>query len=248
METYLHVYDRVSNSNKKSNEILKSGHDSKMYMVPLKSLQEEEEEKSEYEQPQVSVLSLPKMTLPVYESTTAQHQNDQTEREIAKKKKNPLWFITICVLITVFAVVTLVALAIGALSFNSARQDGTSSTQLGDGAMSGTISEESLNYTHLMNEISALNAFVGQLNSDTHRNFSQLIGQLNSFSLITSNSSLQQFSQQLMVVQNDISSVNEGQRNLQSDVRVAQTSIASVNRQLSTARGDITSVKNKISQ
>ena len=49
-----------------------------------------------------------------------------------------------------------------------------------------------------------------------------------------------------MVVQNDISSVNAGQKNLRSDVSVAQTSIASVNRQLSTAQGNI--VKNKISQ
>ena len=70
-------------------------------MVPLKPRQEE---KSEYEQPQVSVLSLPKMKLPdsVYESTTTQHQNNdraelnegiQPRCEDIKKKKKPVWFI-----------------------------------------------------------------------------------------------------------------------------------------------------------
>ena len=137
MEDYLHVYDSAGNPDQKSKDNLKSSPDGKKYMVPLKPRQEK---KSEYEQPQVSVLSLPKMKLPesVYESTTTQHQNnDRTElNEGIQKKKKPVWFIAICVFTTVFAVVTLVALAIGALSYNSIQQ----------GSISGTISEELLNY------------------------------------------------------------------------------------------------------
>ena len=132
-------------------------------------------------------------------------------------------YIIICVLVTVFAVVALVALAIGVLSYNTVQQDESSSMQLGTGPMPAAISEESLNYTHLMNEISALNAFVGQLNFDTKRNFSQLVDQFN-FALTNGmhNSSFPQFSNQLMMIQNDISSVNKRQSDLSSDISAAQ--------------------------
>ena len=74
MDDYLHVYNSADNLG----DDQKGNYDCKMNMVPLKPLQEE---KSEYEQSQVmiSVLFLPKMNSPMYESTTDQQQNDHTE-------------------------------------------------------------------------------------------------------------------------------------------------------------------------
>ena len=83
--------------------------------------------------------------------------------------------------LSVFAVVTLVVLAIGALNYDSAQQGRHSNSQFGVEPTSRAISEESLNNTYLLNEISALSVLVGQLNSDTHRNFSHLRNTVSSF-------------------------------------------------------------------
>ena len=232
MEDYLHVYDSADNPDQR-----KGSGEGDMYMVPLKPHQE-----NQYEQPQVSVLSLSKMEVPANECIS-QHQNDQ--HQVIKRKKKASWFIVISVLITVCAMVALIALAIGVLSFNAARQDRSSRPQFGTGPVSGAISEESINYTNLVNEISALNILVGQLYSDTQRNISQL------FSVIrvsNGSSTFVNLSQQLMMVQNEVSLVNERQSGLSSDISAAQHNIASVSRQISTARGDITSVSSTMNQ
>ena len=200
-----------------------------IYMVPLKSHQED---KNQYEQPQVSVLSLTKMKVPVYESTTTQHQSEHTElneeirHEANKKKKKSMWYIVICVIITIFAVVTLIALAISALSYSSAQQDESYNTQqFGTEPMSGAVSEESLiqNYTHLMKEISALNALVGQLNSNTQRNISQLYYFNNQFSF-SLNSTMRS------IISTDIRSVSSLSQSFQS---LISTNIPSVSDQIS---------------
>ena len=90
-------------------------------------------------------LSLPKVKVPgpAYECTTTQHQNDNTELneniqcEVIKKKKKPLWSIVICFFLTVFTVVTLIALAIGALGYNSAQHNRSSNAQFGTETMTG---------------------------------------------------------------------------------------------------------------
>lgn len=60
-------------------------------------------------------------------------------------------------------IITLVALAISALGFNTARQN------RGFNSQSDDISEE-FNISHLMDEMSTLNALIAQLNSDTQKN------------------------------------------------------------------------------
>lgn len=70
MEDHLHVYDDPDQQRKGDQ---KGRYDNAMYMVPLKSHQEE---KYQYEKPQISALSLPKMKLPAYESITCQNQDD----------------------------------------------------------------------------------------------------------------------------------------------------------------------------
>ena len=200
MEDYLHVYDNPTQQRKGDQ---KDSCDGEMYLVPLKSHQEK---KNEYEQPQISALSLPKMRPPgpVYECTTNPHQNDHTEindsgsgareiqHEVLKMKKKSVWFITICVLMTVFGVLSLIALAIGALSYTATQSSGSSSAQIGTGPMLDAVSGELLNNTYLLNEIRTLNILVSQLNLETQRNISQLSSQLSdSFSLTNGNSSFQ---------------------------------------------------------
>lgn len=181
-EDYLHVYDYPDQQRK---GYQKDGCDSEgeMCLVPLKSHQEK---KNEYEKPQISALSLPKMRPPMYETQCAinPHQNDPTEIndpgargiqcEPSKTKKKPVWLITACVLMTVFAVLSLIALAIGALSYTATQSNGSSSVQGGTGAMSSAFSGESLNNTYLLNEIRTLNILIAQLNLETQRNISQL--------------------------------------------------------------------------
>ena len=115
MNDYSHVYD---SANSMGEDDQKDGCENKTYMA-LKSLQEEN---NVYEQPQAQV-SVPRMEpTTVYEnvSTTGQHHNDHPElsermqSEVNKKRKKPIWFITICVLIFVAAV--FVAFAIGTLT------------------------------------------------------------------------------------------------------------------------------------
>ena len=236
MEDYLHVYDNPEQQRKgyQKDSCVSEG---EMYLAPLKSHQEK---KNEYEKPQISALSLPKMRPPVYECAINPHQNDPTDpgargiqRELSKTKKKPVWLITACVLMTVFAVLSLIALAIGALSYTATQSNGSSSAQIGTGPMSGAVSGESLNNTYLLNEIRTLNILIGQLNLETQRNISQLSSQLSdSFSLTNDN----------------ISSMNVIQSNLMSDISTAQTSIGSVNRQLSIAKGDIVLVKHTVTQ
>ena len=94
--------------------------------------------------------------------------------------------IVICILMTVVAVITLVALAIGALSLR-----GTSDAQMA----SAQASQE---YTHLMEEISTLKSFINQLNLETQLNISQLDDKLSSsgysFSISASRLSTSAFS------------------------------------------------------
>ena len=186
------MYDSAGNPDQERKGDQKGSYDSEMYMVPLKSHQEE---KNQYEQPQVSALSLPKMKLPTYEGTTIS-ENDHIELKegIQREVKKPVWFITMCVFITVFAVITIVALSIGALSLNTAQHDRSSSVQFGTGSalseseeLIDILNELSSNYTHLLDEISALNNLLVQLHSDTQRNNSQLINQFaNQHQVITS--------------------------------------------------------------
>ena len=76
--------------------------------------------------------------------------------------------ITVCVFLTVLAVLTLTALAIGSLSFRA-----SSNVQF-------AIADASQNYTYLMEEISAVKSLLSQLNLETERNISELDDKISS--------------------------------------------------------------------
>ena len=171
------------------------------------------------------------MKLPAHESTTSQNQDDFTDinnqhehnvhdqHRVIEKKKKPSWLITICILMTILAVITLVALAISALGFNTARQN------RGFNSQSDDISEEFI-ISHLMDKVSTLNALIAQLNSDTQKNISQLMEHF-TISLINGSNMFEQLSQQQVVVYNDINLLNERQSGLQSDINAGQMNIVS---------------------
>ena len=233
------VYDTVGGSTGTSN--VWNDRNEVHYTVPSGR---QREQVYEYELPQIidNTLSSKKHAQAgeqcVFQSAGVQ---DKLVKDGGNLKKK--WFITLAILVTVFAVFTLIALAIGALSLNTVQQNEGSKSQFATGPCA--ISEESLNCTNLLSEIRTLNTLFNQLNSDTRRNFSQL---LNLVRLLDGSDSALQFSNQLMMIQNDISSVNLRQNGLRSDISAALTNIVSVSRQLSTARGDITSVNSRVSR
>ena len=87
--------------------------------------------------------------------------------------------IAICIIMTVVAIITLAALAIGALSLR-----GSSTAQLAS-------VQRAQDYTHLLEEMSTLKSLVRQLNINTQQNISQLDDRLSSsaysFSMSASN-------------------------------------------------------------
>jgi hypothetical protein len=94
---------------------------------------------------------------------TLQVGNTTPTEEIKKKgkdKKTRVWM-TIVILLTVLAVFTVLALAVGALGLRE-----TTNTV--------TVAKETRNYTYLMEEISALKNVLVEMNFETQENISQL--------------------------------------------------------------------------
>ena len=135
--------------------------DNKMYMVPNAAQLDEE---NEYEELQISTAPISKKQSANKQRNHACQSADVGADDRVKKKR---WCIVICMLITVFAVITLIALAVGALSLKGNFDVPTEES-------------DSVNYTYIMDEISALKNLLVQLNTDTQRNISQLDDQLSS--------------------------------------------------------------------
>jgi hypothetical protein len=150
-----------------------------VYAVPNPEMLDQE---NEYEALQTDTLKSSKQP-----SRSEQHTNqDKNSARVTVTSKDVCHTgtkrgcIVICILMTVMGVITFVALAIGALSMR-----GSSTAQLAS-------AQASQDYTHLMEEISALKSFISQLNMETQQNLSKLHDRLSSsgYSLSLSANSL----------------------------------------------------------
>ena len=148
-----------------------------VYMVPNPDLLDKD---NEYEALQTNALPSKKQS----PSEQLQHANQSdspggTNNQGKCTGKNR-GCIGICILLTIIVVITLAALAIGALSLR-----GSSNAQL-------SSAQASQDYTHLMEEISALKSLLSQMSLETKRNISQLDNRLSSsvYSLSSSASRL----------------------------------------------------------
>ncbi len=113
--------------------------------------------------------------------TTGRNKRSQTEYDVSQSTssisgtkvsngnmRSRRGCIAIFMLLTMFGIIAVVALAIGALGLERSL------------TAQHAIEEESRNYTHLMEEISALKVFLEQLNLETQANMSRLSDGLSS--------------------------------------------------------------------
>ena len=136
-----------------------------VYMVPNPEMLDKE---NEYEKIQTSTIESTK------QPSSEQHTNRSTNSARVTTSKNDIeWHIgkrqgciIICILMTVIAVITFIALAIGALSLR-----GNSTTQMAS-------AQASQDYKNLVEELNALKSLISQLNLETQQNISQLHDQL----------------------------------------------------------------------
>ena len=155
-------YDYVNTNQNLKGRYEQRGCTNPVYTVPNPDLLDKE---NEYELLQTNTLPSKK------QSPSEQHKNQSTNSTGGtniKGTKIKRWCIAICILLTAVAVITLVALAVGALSLR-----GSSSAQMAS-------AQGAQDYTYLMEEISALKSLLSQLNLETQRNISQLEDKLSS--------------------------------------------------------------------
>lgn len=184
MEEY-NEYDYVGTNQNLRGRYEQRGCINPVYMVPNPDTLDKDNEYA----------ALQTNTLESKKQSPSEHHTDQNtvtvadgvrEKDVNKGIGGKRGCIAICILMTVVAVITLVALAIGALSLR-----GTSDAQI----ESAQASQE---YTHLMEEISTLKSFINQLNLETQQNISQLDDKLSSsgysFSISASRLSTSAFS------------------------------------------------------
>lgn len=138
------------------------GRSIQMYMAPNVTLYDKE---NEYEPLQINTPPASVKQSPTVWSPSGQQAHDQNSTgviitdDLVKKKRG---CIAVCIFFTTFGVFVFIALAIGALGLR-----GSSNAQL-------AIAKQSQDYTHLMEEISALKSVLSQLNLETKRNISRL--------------------------------------------------------------------------
>ena len=149
MEEY-NEYDYVGTNQNLRGRYEQRGCINPVYMVPNPDTLDKDNEYA----------ALQTNTLESKKQSPSEHHTDQNtvtvadgvrEKDVNKGIGGKRGCIAICILMTVVAVITLVALAIGALSLR-----GTSDAQI----ESAQASQE---YTHLMEEISTLKSFINQL-------------------------------------------------------------------------------------
>ena len=159
-------------------------------MVPNPEMLDKE---NEYEAIQTNTLKSTK------QPSSEQHTNQSiNSARVTTSKDDIVWYIgkrrgciVICILMTVIAVITFVALAIGALSLR-----GNSTTQMAS-------AQASQDYNNLMEELNALKSLISQLNLETQQNISQLHDRLSlsgySFSVSASRLSTSAYSASLSI-------------------------------------------------
>ena len=137
-----------------------------VYMVPNPDLLDKENEYELVETNTQSTWNKPSLTSEQCRAnkSTIGYDHDSQDKCIRKKRG----CIAICIIMTVVAIITLAALAVGALSLR-----GSSTAQLAS-------VQRAQDYSHLLEEMSALKRLVSQLNINTQRNISQLDDRLSS--------------------------------------------------------------------
>ena len=139
------LYETVATHNQGASYERRGGNDGKMYMVPNTARLDEE---NQYEELQIGTAPSKKQSASQQCTSLGADLGVRTKDKVIEKKRG---CIAICMLITVLAVITFTALAVGALSLK-----GSSKAQLAVDA----LTEESVNYTYLMDEISALKSLL----------------------------------------------------------------------------------------
>ena len=148
-------YDYVNTNQNMKGRYEQRGCTNPVYTVANPDLLDKE---NEYELLQTNTLPSKKQSPSEQHTNQSTNSTGGTNRCIEKKR----WCIAICILMTVVAVITLAALAVGALSLR-----GSSNAQLAS-------AQGAQDYTYLMEEISALKSLLSQLNLETQQNISQL--------------------------------------------------------------------------
>ena len=146
------LYEIVGSLKQGARYVKRGYSDSKMYMVPNAAQYDED---NEYEDLQISTAPSKKQSVSERGKCGCQSAGTGTDNQvrILKKKRG---CIVICILLTALAVITLVALAVGALSLR------------------GSLKADEL----LQDEMRSLKSQLVQLHSDTQRNISRLMSQL----------------------------------------------------------------------
>ena len=160
MEEYYH-YELVGNKNQGGRREQRSrSRTSNQYMAPNVALYDKE---SEYEPLQINTHTASTKQSPSsgqQEYRISSNTGVMVTDDVVKKRRSGC--IAVCVILTTFGVIVFIAIAVGALGLR-----GSSSAQL-------TVAKQSQDYTHLVEEISALKSVLSQLNLETKRNISRL--------------------------------------------------------------------------
>lgn len=161
-------YEIVGSHNQGARNEQRGYSKSKLYMVPNAAQYDDE---NQYEELQISTLPPSEKQTPSAQLASQGLNNrlgtssGTNDRNKDTKTRRSRGCIAICMLLTVLAVITLTALAVGVLGFKE-----SSNAQLAIDA----LAETQPSYTYLTEEISALKSLLVQLNSDTQKNISQL--------------------------------------------------------------------------
>ena len=223
MEDDLHMYEIIGDQLKKQESISKKP----TYTVPTVL---EQKRPNEYQQP--SIRNSPKQSQVMSKLDVSGSYITQT-----KTKK---CLVIISFIMALILILTLAAISLGAFGVQEILSKPTSSSL-------AAKSEEQANYTFLLQEISMLNDQLSQLAADVKWNISQIMNQVMTGQLTSGNAT--QLTNQLMILQNGLRSVNDTLQRTKNDIifsnnRITMTEngITSINNQLSSAQADIRSV------
>ena len=191
----------------------------------------EQKRPNEYQQP--SIRNSPKQS-------QVMSKRDVSGSYIIHKKKTKKCLLIISFIMALILILTLAAISLGAFGVQEILSKPTSS-------LLAAKSEEQANYTFLLREISMLNDQLSQLAADVKWNISQIMNQVMTGQLTDGNAS--QLTNQLMILQSGLRSVNDTLHQTKNDITFAnnritmtETGITSINNQLSSAQADIRSV------
>ena len=240
------LYEIVGSHNQGArNEQQRCYYDSNMYVMPNSAQFDDEDQ---YDELQIS--TLPPIASKKQSPISRQHAsnsidtsisqgtglsaNPGSNHKVTKSTKKRRGCVAVCMFVMMLMVITLAAVAIGALSFTRSLK-----AQI----TIDTLEEESMNYTsYLLDEIRALNSQLAQLHADTQGNISHLLNRLaNQYQEITSvsrslTSKLSATHSRIMYSISQLSySVSSQARTLSTSVSQLSFSVSSQARTISTS-------------